>query len=221
MESGFESPMNREFCMLAGAGHRKIREDARAFKKDVILKVALEMFYERGFAGTTVEALSERLSVTKPYIYSYFESKNAILVELYEIVASRIVDLLDEALSAHSSPRDQLASFISAFARENMESRMIATVFMQEEKQLEDQFLQRIRVRQSAFDQRLANLIRRGVERGDFKVEDPAIAAFAITGMVRWIQRWYRPDGRHGVAELSRMMSDLALSAVGATAPAA
>jgi AcrR family transcriptional regulator len=202
--------------MVVATQNRKIREDARAFKKDMILKVALEMFYERGFAGTTVEALSERLSVTKPFIYSYFENKNAILVELYEIVAARIVDLLDQALATAGSPREQLASFIAAFARENMESRMIATVFMQEEKQLEEQFLQRIRLRQGAFDQRLANLIRRGVEAGEFRVEDPAIAAFAITGMVRWIQRWYKPEGRYGVEELSRMMSDMALGAVGA-----
>lgn len=201
---------------MSGAIKRKIRDDAKAFKKEMIAKAALEMFYERGFAGTTVEALAESLSVTKPFIYSYFESKNAILVELYESAAEKIAVLLDEAMESNSSPRDQLRSFIAEFARENMESRMIATVFMQEEKHLEDAFLQRIRTRQSAFDQQLSSLIRKGVEQKEFEVEDPAIAAFAITGMVRWIQRWYKPAGRHSVDELSRMMADMALKAVGA-----
>ncbi len=192
-----------------------VKEEIRRFKRERILEAASQLFYERGFSGTTMDDVAGRLSVTKPFIYTYFENKHALLVAIYEKATQRLLTTLQQAMSLDGTPDEQLRDFVQRFARENMESVMISTVFLQEEKHLDEKFLMSIRKHQHEFDRQLAELIRRGRAAGVFHVEDPTVASLAITGMVRWLQRWYKPAGRLPVDEISRLLADMALGAVG------
>jgi AcrR family transcriptional regulator len=55
------------------------RKDARP---DEILRAALEVFADRGFAVTKLEDVARRAGVTKGTIYLYFENKDALFKEL-------------------------------------------------------------------------------------------------------------------------------------------
>jgi len=194
---------------------RSINDDVRAFKRDAILDAALELFYERSYTGTTMDAVAERLSVTKPFLYGYFRSKSDILAAIYEIVMNRIIVLLEDAGAAAMQPSSRLGRFLYDFAVENMENQMIAAVFIQEEKNLNEENAASIRRRQGEFDRKLAALIAEGIACGEFDEVDPQIAAMGVIGMVRWIQRWYRDDGRLTVDQIARIFSDMGLKSLG------
>jgi AcrR family transcriptional regulator len=49
-----------------------------------ILRVALELFTERGFEGASIRDLAEALGMTKSSLYYHFASKDAILAALME-----------------------------------------------------------------------------------------------------------------------------------------
>ena len=51
----------------------------RAQREAQILRVAEEVFAERGYQATTMEDVAERVGVTKPLIYGYFGSKEGLL----------------------------------------------------------------------------------------------------------------------------------------------
>jgi AcrR family transcriptional regulator len=51
----------------------------RAQREQQILRVAEEVFAQRGFQATTMEDIAERVGVTKPLIYEYFGSKEGLL----------------------------------------------------------------------------------------------------------------------------------------------
>lgn len=194
---------------------RSISDDVRAFKRDAIMKAALELFYERGYPGTTMDAVADRLSVTKPFVYRYFGSKSEILAALYEIVMGQIIVLLEDATAESGPPSARLGRFLYDFAVENMENQMIATVFLQEEKNLDDNDIESIRRRQGNFDRKLAELIAEGIRSGEFDEVDPQLAAKAVIGMVRWIQRWYLKDGRLAVDEIASLFSVMGLKSLG------
>lgn len=52
-------------------------------KREAILDAALELFAERGFHGTAVPLIAERAKVGAGTLYRYFESKEAIVNELF------------------------------------------------------------------------------------------------------------------------------------------
>jgi AcrR family transcriptional regulator len=51
--------------------------------RDRILDVALDLFTEQGFDGTSLRQIAEKLGVTKAALYYHFESKDDILMALH------------------------------------------------------------------------------------------------------------------------------------------
>ncbi|BCJ37974.1 TetR family transcriptional regulator [Actinocatenispora thailandica] len=62
-----------------------------------ILDIALELFTERGFAGTSVADLAGRLGTSKAALYHHFRSKNEILAALLEAPTRRFDELVAQA----------------------------------------------------------------------------------------------------------------------------
>ncbi len=71
--------------------------------KDRIKKVAIKLFYMKGFHGASIREIAEAAEVTKPVIYYHYESKEGLyksilrdsMTEIFEIYA-RHVSHLDE-----------------------------------------------------------------------------------------------------------------------------
>lgn len=67
------------------------QERARATRQRV-LAAARELFVERGFVGTTIDAIAERADISSETVYSTFGSKRALLAELVDVSISGGVD---------------------------------------------------------------------------------------------------------------------------------
>lgn len=195
-----------------------IKAELRNFKRERIIQEMIELFAERGFHGATLDVLAERLRVTKPFVYQFFRSKEDLLVTVYERGARHIVELIDEALKRDAPPYELLYRFVYSFAHQNVESRAIGAVYLQEEKNIPAARLRVVRAVQKEFDDKLTALIARGIKQGEFDVKDPRLAAFAIIGMVRWIQQWYsQMEGAPPAPHVADHFAQFALRLVGYT----
>jgi AcrR family transcriptional regulator len=58
-------------------------DQAGASTRERILDVALDLFTDQGFDGTSMREIAERLNITKPAIYYHFASKDEILMALH------------------------------------------------------------------------------------------------------------------------------------------
>jgi AcrR family transcriptional regulator len=58
-------------------------DQAGASTRERILDVALDLFTDQGFDGTSMREIAERLHITKPSIYYHFASKEDILLALH------------------------------------------------------------------------------------------------------------------------------------------
>jgi AcrR family transcriptional regulator len=195
-----------------------MRAELEMFKRERILQEMIVLFQERGFRGITLDALAERLKVTKPFIYQFFDSKQELIATVYERGARQLLASIDGYLDNESPAAKRLHDFVRSFAMQNIESRAISVVFGQLEGDLPPKTLEAIRAIHRQFDNKLASLIEHGIKTGEFTVQEPHIAGLAISGMVRWIHRWFQ-DGRLSAAEISALFADYALNLVGYRGP--
>jgi AcrR family transcriptional regulator len=204
----------------AAKGRRRTREpvgmraELEMFKRERILKEMIELFQERGFRDVTLDALAERLKVTKPFIYQFFDSKQQLIATVYERGAQQLLASIEGYLDSELPAAKRLHDFVRSFALQNIESRAISAVFSQEEAELPPEALKSIRAIHRQFDNKLASLIEDGIKAGEFSVQEPHIAGLAISGMVRWVHRWFQ-DGRLSAAEIAALFADYALNLVG------
>jgi len=93
--------------------------------RERILDVALELFNEKGYDGTSLREIAERLGVTKAALYYHFERKEDILLELHlrmHGIGRGILDRLD----AVEDERDVVAAWpalVDAFIDEVLANR--------------------------------------------------------------------------------------------------
>lgn len=193
-----------------------IKEEIQALKRERIIEAARQLFFERGYQGTTLDAVAERLNVTKPFIYSYFASKADLLGEICQRGSTYSVQSLDEARALDATPAEQLAYLVDRLCRVVLDHQANVAVFFREEKHLPEEASVRIARLREDFDHKLAALLGEGVQRGEFHIADVRLASLAIGGMVSWMFTWYRPHGRLTSSQLAAGMVDLVLRTVGA-----
>lgn len=69
-----------------------------------ILRVALELFAEKGFEATSTRDISGALGITKSALYYHFENKGAIAASLVEEHRHEVDDLIDWVAQQPASP---------------------------------------------------------------------------------------------------------------------
>lgn len=75
-------------------------------KREAIMNAALALFVERGFYGTAVPEIADRAGVGAGTIYRYFESKEALVNELYRTEKMRFARNVVERVNATGPGRE-------------------------------------------------------------------------------------------------------------------
>ena len=65
-------------------------------KRQIIFYTVLELIREKGFHGTPMSMIAGRANVAAGTIYHYFESKDVLLVELYQFIKNQVVEIIVE-----------------------------------------------------------------------------------------------------------------------------
>ena len=164
--------------MADSAATPSIKSEVAALKRARILTAASELFYEQGYENTTLDAIGERLGVTKPFIYSHFSSKAEILAVICAQGISQSQDAMDSVLQLDLSPVEKLRELARRFVLAVLTSQMQIAIFTREEKHLSAEDFERINVMRRDFDILhaarfgLGNSLVRGPWQGGRDVDD-------------------------------------------------
>lgn len=193
-----------------------IREELHLYRRERILSTAAELFSQKGYSGASVSELANMIGVTKPFIYYYTKNKQDIL----EQICIATIDLphlvMNEVFSEDLSATVSLYKFVRRFAWVQGQNQNYVSVFFREELNLSPEVSRYVLAQRKKFDARLEELLLKGVETGDFRIDDVPVTARAIAGMVCWIFTWFTPGGRLTLEDVSQLLADLTLNMVDA-----
>lgn len=184
----------------------QLKSEVQEFKRLRILEEARELFFQQGYEATTLEAIAERLNVTKPFIYSYFKNKSEILNAICLVGISRSLAALDEALASGLGHRDMLRHIIEQVTSIVLANQKYLVVYLREEKNLEKKEARELLELRKEFSVRLAKLLDAGTMAKVFDVEDSLLTAVSIGGMITWITTWFRARGHWSQSEVTLHM---------------
>ncbi len=160
-----------------------------------LLAVAVDLFNERGYDGTSMRDLAIRLGIAKSAIYHHVAGKEELL---------RMA--LDRALSGLAMVTNR-ARALPAPAIERLEYLVRGSVEVLEAESPYVTLLLRVRgntetervalAQRRTFDRFVADLVAEAVRDGDIRPDaDAMITARLLFGLVNSIVEWYRPTRR-------------------------
>jgi AcrR family transcriptional regulator len=178
------------------------RRGRPGYDLESLLAVAVKLFNERGYDGTSMEDLSRKLGITKSAIYHHVDSKQ----DLLRLAVNRAVDALFAEL-------DKLAE-VDGRAIDRLEHLVRGSVLVLAGNLPFVTLLLRVRgntkverealARRREFDRLVAGLVAEAAAEGDLRSDiDPAVTARLLFGLVNSLIEWYRPRGAAAAGHLA------------------
>ncbi|MEV6793720.1 TetR/AcrR family transcriptional regulator [Streptomyces sp. NPDC051320] len=167
------------------------------YTPETLLTVAVRIFNERGYDGTSMEHLSQAAGISKSSIYHHVAGKE----ELLRRAVSRAIDGLFGVLGEPGAARGRAIDQVEYVTRRTVEVLMAELPYVT--------LLLRVRgnttterwamERRREFDQRVAGLLKAAVAEGDLRSDvDIRVATRLLFGMINSLVEWWRPQPGSG-----------------------
>jgi AcrR family transcriptional regulator len=193
-----------------------VRLAVQRLKRERIVAAAVTQFEQRGFSQASLDAVAEQMGVTKPFIYTQFRSKSELLGEICSRAVRIALQAIDEALASYSTPRQQLEQFVRIMMLGIVRSGKHLAIYMREEKNLSPEDYELIRRLRREVDEKLVDMLKRGVEEGVFEIADPRLAALSIGGIATWVGVRLGQSTHYSAEQVAEGIVPLVLSMSGA-----
>jgi AcrR family transcriptional regulator len=177
-----------------------------------ILERAAELFAERGFAGTTVQDISDALGMSRPALYYYVKSKEVILSQLVENLSMNDAKALDAIRRRRTGdPAQKLQEMAEQLATNAGNNPHQTQILAQSKHHLPGGIAELNLEAERSIVQSLIAVLEQGMRRGQFRQLDPRTAALAIVGMCLWTA-WWVEDAP--LPQLTAQIADQAVNSV-------
>jgi AcrR family transcriptional regulator len=164
-----------------------------ATRRDDLTREAARLFAERGFHGTSMDALAQALGVQKGSLYSLTGSKQELLFETMREGARAFHAGLD-AVPEDGSAVERVRAALRGHLRVVSEQLDVATVYTREWRYLEGEYRDEIVAERRRYEERWRALFREGGEAGELRVAlDTGAATLLVLSAANWAYTWLEP----------------------------
>lgn len=182
-------------------------------KRQLVLEAAIRVFSERGYRGTSMWDLARAVGLSKPALYHYVSSKEALLVELYEGVTASGVESAQAMLARDIAPADAIRQLLVERIEFTCDNRKLLQIFFEEEAEIPPDLTREMRRQRRRYEDALIELLNRGVKNGTMHFETtPRIAVSALLGAAHWTYKWFDPNGAKTSHEVGEEIADLLMN---------
>ncbi len=179
-----------------------------------IYRSAARIFHRKGFHATSINDIAAAVGLTKAGLYYYIKGKQDLLFAIMSFAMDQLDEQVIEPARRCKDPLARLQTIVARHARLITQDSSALTILVNELEGLLPDDRADIIGRQRDYVEFIADTLAALRDEGRVLDLDPTIGAFSLVGMVLWISRWYRADGRLGADEVVAEVTRMAVAAV-------
>ncbi len=185
------------------------RRGRPGYDVESLLAVAVEVFNERGYDGTSMEDLARRLGIAKSAIYHHVSGKEELLRLSLDRALDGLFAVADEARALEVPAIARLEHVVRGSV-EVLQAQLPHVTLLLRVRGNTD--VERAALdRRRAFDRYVAGLVRQAEKDGEIRPDfSPAVTARLLFGLVNSLVEWYRPGPRRSGAPLADIVCGFA-----------
>jgi AcrR family transcriptional regulator len=171
------------------------RRGRPGYDLESLLAVAVTVFNERGYDGTSMEDLSRRLGIAKSSIYYHVNSKEDLLAMALDRALDGLFTVAEQVVASGGPAIERLERLVRGSVQVLADRLPYVTLLLRARGNTATE--RRALARRREFDQIVAELVADAERAGDIRPDvDPAITARLLFGLVNSLVEWYRPGRR-------------------------
>lgn len=189
-----------------------------ATQEQKILEVAKELFTQRGFSNVAVRDICRAADVTPPTLYYYFKNKEALFdaVVRNSVSMSEFISHLSETCGSAGTPELQVQVFTRTYLENFPKDHLNVGLYVRHSTDKLDPIGRKTLAADLARIQTmLTGIVRKGIDKGQFRKTDPGMAAECLLGMMnRFVFQQIHFSRNYKPAQAAAYLSDFFLQAM-------
>ncbi len=176
---------------------------------DDIVDIAVRVFLERGYDGTSMEDLARAAGITKSSFYYHVSGKEELLEHGVSRALDALFGVLDEPGAVEGRAVERLRHILRRMAMIVAERLPEVALLVRANGNTETE--KRALEQRREFDRAVTRLMRQAIRDGDVRANaEPGLATRLMLGMAVSVVAWYQPEGSIRASALVDAVEDLA-----------
>ncbi|GMA64032.1 TetR/AcrR family transcriptional regulator [Alicyclobacillus fastidiosus] len=180
-------------------------------KQNEIALAAVKLFEQKGYRATSVQDIADAVGLQKGSLYHYIASKEDLLMQIAHQAILQFNEQLQSILAQDISARQKLELMIRTHLTMSIDNLETTTVLWREAFALGEGPQEVIARMSDEYLNLVTQILREGVQSGEFHVTEPRVTALAILGACNWVYRWYQQSGSLSAEDISDIFGRLFL----------
>ncbi len=155
-------------------------------KQKLILQKASDLFANKGFTEVTMDEIATSAGIAKGTIYNYFRNKNDLIASLMENNIKSFLEILEDKPAADQNFHEFLLELYEKFLEKAVEIKrpFVHSSLRNLPSKLKEEFRERILRHIDDALQKMGELFKIGIERGELKPYPPEGLANFFLGII-------------------------------------
>jgi AcrR family transcriptional regulator len=189
---------------------RLVRNSRVLRRADEIIDAAARVFAERGYHGTTTQAIADVLGMRQASLYYYFPSKEAALEEVCARGTDVFVEGAERVMQMDVPPLEKLKLLIASHLAPIQTMPDYVRVFINERRYLPDASRKRVGRKSRRIERFFELVIQDGIDDGSIRNgTDARLAMLAVLGMCNAVINWREADRNQDIGEIASGFAEI------------
>ena len=189
---------------------RLVRNSRVLRRADEIIDAAARVFAERGYHGTTTQAIADVLGMRQASLYYYFPSKEAALEEVCARGTDGFVEGAERVMQMDVPPLEKLKLLIASHLAPIETMPDYVRVFINERRYLPDASRKRVGRKSRRIERFFEQVIQAGIDDGSIRAgTDARLAMLAVLGMCNAVINWRESDRAKDIRSVASGLAEI------------
>lgn len=179
-------------------------------KQLLIVKKSTKLFLKKGYGSTTIREISKATGLAMGNLYDYIKRKEDILCLVFDTYHQSVEESsYGPEIAVIEDPLEQIRTYATITLKNVHEFRDEIMLMYRESKLLPPAYLEKAKKQELRQIRQTEAIIRRGVEKGVFKVKDPYfISSLLFTLFASIALRGWTFEGKYSRRKVDKLLED-------------
>lgn len=184
-----------------------------------IYRVAAQIICEKGYDATSMNDIAEAVGITKAGIYHHIPGKKDLLFRIMnfglDALDEQVIRPASRVADAEQRLRTTIIRHVQLITgRSTPRGTNPVTIVVDEVAGLTPAHRRKIDKRKRVYVDFIRESLIQLKSEGKLRDVDVTVATFSLLGMILWLSRWYRTDGRLGPDQIADEVTKIAMGGV-------
>lgn len=185
--------------------------DGRRSRDREVVAAAVRLFYEKGYAATSMQDVADELGLLKGSLYYYIDTKESLLRKIFETSHDQVRTIAEKYRDSDAPAFDRFCGFLRECALWYMNNIPRASLYAREWRHASSELRSLMVDQRRYYDHALQDLIVAVSEdRGHDGVPDAALIGNFINSAVSSLPDWFHPGGARTAEEVADLYVEYA-----------